>query len=120
MVGGAYLTKNLDMMRTTRRNTRRTPALALLAALALAGCGAPQIGDDRETFQAVEGLFTAVSLRDAKQVEAAEARLKALRDSGKLPEAAAGRLEAIGAEARAGGWDAARDRLRDFMSDQRR
>ncbi|MBY0396419.1 MAG: hypothetical protein K2X91_08115 [Thermoleophilia bacterium] len=104
--------------------TQRTPAAALLAALALAlilaGCGAPQIGGDRETFKAVEGLFTAVSLRDAKQVEAAEARLKALRDSGKLPEAAAGRLEAIGAEARAGGWDAARDQLRDFMSGQRR
>ena len=99
---------------------QRAVAVAVLLMIFIPGCfGPPQIGPDRETFQAVDALFTAVSMKDAAQLGRCEATLKGLRTSGKLPDSAADRLDAIVAEARGGQWEPARDRLRAFMEGQR-
>jgi hypothetical protein len=98
---------------------RRTAVIAILA-LALGGCGGPpQIGGDRDAFKAVDALYTAVSLRDPGLLGRCEATLQDLRAKDKLPESAGKSLEAIVAEARAGGWEAAQANLGDFMRGQR-
>ena len=98
----------------------RVAVVAILITFFAPGCfGPPQIGPDRETFKAVDALFTAVSMKDAAQLGRCEATLKGLRTSGKLPDSAADRLDAIVAEAQGGGWGPARDRLRAFMEGQR-
>ena len=92
-----------------------------LLVFALGGCGSPpQIGADRDVFNAVDALDTAVSLRGLKLVDRCETTLKDLRDAGKLPEAAFKSLGAIIAEARGGKWEPARDHLGQFMEEQRR
>ena len=101
-------------------NRRTWTLVVLLAALSSGGCGPPQIGEAREAFKAVDALYTAVSLRDVARVDHCEAALRGLRDAGKLPAGAADRLVAISTEARAGQWEPAQLRLRDFMVGQRR
>ena len=60
-----------------------------LLVFALGGCGSPpQIGADRDVFNAVDALDTAVSLRDLKLVDRCETTLKDLRDAGKMPDPA--------------------------------
>jgi hypothetical protein len=101
----------------------RTVGTVLLAALLSAtapGCGPPQVGADRESFEAVDALYTAVGLRDARLVADSERRLQALRDSGRLPEKAHRALAGIIATARAGEWEPSIDRLNTFMSGQTR
>jgi hypothetical protein len=95
-------------------------ATILLLVLPLAGCGGPpQIGADRETFQTVDALYTAVGLRDAARVEQTGAKLKSLRDAGKIPERAYRSLELVIAESRERKWEPALDRLTRFMEGQR-
>jgi hypothetical protein len=102
------------------RAMRHFPAPALLA-LVIAGCGRPpQIGDDKDSYKAVDALYTAVSLRDSRELNKCAARLKVLSDGNKLPESAARSLESIVAEAKDGDWDSARQRLATFMRGQRR
>ena len=89
--------------------------------LAFAGCGGPpQIGEDRDTFKAVDALYTAVSLRDLKLVGQCEAKLKGLHDASKIPEAVFSSLESIIAEAKDGKWEPTQERLSNFMEGQRR
>src|SRR3954462_5111109 len=84
--------------------------------VALIGCGGPpQIGADRDTFKAVDALYTAVSLRDPKLVAQCEARLRGLRDASKIPEGAFSSLESIIDAARDGKWEPAQERLSNFM-----
>lgn len=106
---------------TATRAAVRVGRVALtLVALGLFGCGrAPSIGDDKAAFQEVDALFTAVSLRDAGQLDRCESRLHDLKSHGKLPDAAAARLDAIVAQARSGGWTTAQSELRSFMLGQR-
>jgi hypothetical protein len=80
----------------------------------------PQIGWDEEVFSTVDALFTAVNSRDLKQLSDCEQRLKTYQQSGKLPAAAAGRLDSLIQQARAGEWKLAAQRLYDFMLGQRR
>lgn len=98
---------------------RRVVLGALLLALT-GGCGAPRIGEAPEAFTAVDALYTAVSLRDTSQLDRCESNLRGLREAGKLPTDAADRLASITTEARAGQWEPARSRLRDFMLAQHR
>jgi hypothetical protein len=92
-----------------------------LLTLVQTGCGrAPQLGGDRDTFKAVDALYTAVSLRDSSLLDQSAASLQGLRAAGKLPEAAARSLDAIVAEARSGKWGPAFERLSTFMEAQRR
>ena len=97
-----------------------------MAVLALAGVAAywfrppPQMGVDPDVFETVDALYTAVRLKDAGRVTACEQRLHAARDAGKLPASAAGHLDGVIGRARDGGWQAAAERLYDFMLAQRR
>lgn len=93
--------------------------MALAVALVLGGCGQPQLGPSPEAFKAVDALYTAVSVRDASQLDRCDTALKRFQSEGTLPDAASGSLSAIIAEARAGSWEPARQRLRDFMLAQR-
>lgn len=112
---------------TTER--RQRVAWVVLAALAVAGCGAvaysyltrpPQMGPSEAVFDTVDALYTAVRNHDEKQLTACEARLAGYRTAGELPPAAAESLTAIIATARAGSWDSAAERLYAFMLAQRR
>lgn len=103
---------------------RRYPGLVWLTVvlgLGIPGCGrAPQIGGDKDSFKAVDALYTAVSLRDPAALDRCAADLRGLTDGHKLPDHAARALEAIVVEARGGGWESAQARLAVFMRRQRR
>lgn len=99
----------------------RAAALAMLLVLlpAAPGCGgAPQVGPDREAIKAVDALYTAVGLRDARLVAECAARLDALRDAGRLPAPASRALGSIVAEAQAGRWEPAQGRLIALLEGQ--
>jgi len=80
----------------------------------------PQMGADEEVFRDVDALFTAVTARDEKLLGECEQRLRAHRDSGKLPRGASDYLDGVIKKARAGRWEAAAEKLYDFMRAQRR
>jgi len=96
--------------------------LVLLAVIAvlLSLRTPPQMGPDAEVFETVDALYTAVRNRDEPRLTQCEAKLAGHRAAGKLPRPAADRLAAIVAEARAGDWRPAAERLYDFMLAQRR
>ena len=80
----------------------------------------PQMGADREVFDTVDALFTAVTGRSEERLTDCERRLHAYREEGKLAPAAAAQLDAIIRKARSGGWDSAARSLYAFMRAQRR
>lgn len=80
----------------------------------------PQMGTSEQVFNTVDALYTAVRNEDERRVEECATRLRGYRDSGKLPAAAADRLEAIITTAKAGNWRPAAETLYDFMKGQRR
>jgi hypothetical protein len=88
--------------------------------LVLAGCGTSQIGPDPQAFKAVDALYTAVSLREPARVESCQAKLRALHEAGKLPNAAYKDIESIVEEARGGSWDSAITKLARFLEGQHR
>jgi hypothetical protein len=104
----------ISMARVLRRG-RAAIVLALVV-----GCGPAQIGESREVFKAVDALYTAVSLREESALDRSAAILNDLRAAGKLPDSASAELVSITTEARAGRWEPARERLRDFMLGQHR
>lgn len=106
--------------RVGKRARGSTLVATLVILLGLSGCGEHQIGDDKESFKTVEALYTAVSLRELPKVEDCSARLKALKDSGKLSEGASGTLDAVIAKAREGQWEHAQQQLSTFMKGQHR
>jgi hypothetical protein len=110
------------MIRTIDMDRKAAAAVAsLIVALSLSGCWAPpQIGPDRDTFKAVDALYTAISLRDPKLVENCASRLKELRAAGKVPEAAFLTLDSIILEASEGHWEPSQERLAVFMEGQER
>ena len=87
-------------------------------ALAVVGCGPPQIGPDDKAFKTVDALYTAVSMREPVQLERCERTLKDLAKDGKLPDATYRSLEQIIIKARNNQWDAAAEDLRWFMKGQ--
>jgi hypothetical protein len=109
-----------------------SPYRAVAVALALGGVAAlvlgwlmwhsrpPQLGGDKEVMRAVDALFTAVTARDEQLLRQCRQRLRAHKDAGKLPAEAAGYLDGVIQQARAGQWEAAAQRLYDFMAAQRR
>ncbi len=101
-------------------NMLRSGLVALLVFIA-SGCGRPaQIGPDRDTFKAVDALYTAISMRDTTLVDRCESGLKELKTAGKLPSNASDSLANIIAEARSGKWEPAQNHLHDFMLGQRK
>ena len=94
---------------------------AILAVVALVAWNrTPQLGTDEDVFRTVDALFTAVTARDEKLLSQCEQRLKAHRAAGKLPADAGDALDRIVAKARSGSWEAAAERLYDFMKSQKR
>ena len=104
------------------RSIRAAGRLAAFAlVLALAGCGRPaQIGADRDTFRAVDALYTAIGMRDPSLVDRCSDQIRDLRARDRIPTAAAAALTSFIAEARAGGWESAQLKLATFMEGQRR
>jgi hypothetical protein len=93
----------------------------MMISFTMIACGRPaQIGADKDVFNAVDALFTAVSLRDPTLVDQCETRLNELKSQGKLPDAASKSLASIIEEARRGEWEPSQERLRKFMLGQRR
>jgi hypothetical protein len=115
---------------TTDTPTRpnRLPLLALGGVVALAAgivlyglfSRPPQMGASDEVFHTVDALYTAVRNRDEKRVGECERRLHGYRESGELPAAAANALDAVVRRTRSGEWEAAAERLYEFMLAQRR
>lgn len=92
----------------------------LASALALAGCaGPPQVVDDPDCFKEVDALYTAVTSKDAKLLDACAQRLEKLKAAGKLSAPGYAALEKIIARARAGEWRPAAEDLTAFMKGQR-
>jgi hypothetical protein len=80
----------------------------------------PQMGADEEVFTAVDALFTAVTAQDENLLDQCEKRLLGLQEEKKLPPEAANYLAGLIAKARQGRWEAAAEKLYDFMKAQRR
>src|SRR5262245_27365058 len=105
---------------------KRAITLTLLVGLAAIvgsgalGCKKPQMGADEEVFKTVDALFTAVRAHDDNLLGQCEQRLRTLKEAGKLPGNAADYLDRIIVNARGGRWEAAAEKLYDFMSAQRR
>ncbi len=95
-------------------------AMLVAVAVLLSLRSPPQMGPDAEVFETVDALYTAVRNRDEARLTQCAARLDEYRAAGKLPKAAADRLDGVIAKARAGDWQPAAERLYDFMLAQRR
>jgi hypothetical protein len=115
-------------MGTAGSSTRRRGVIAAagVAAVVLLGLFVswwtrpPQMGTDEEVTRTVDALFTAVTARDDKLLGQCEQRLHACRDAGKLPADASTYLDGILRMAREGRWEAAAERLYNFVRAQRR
>jgi hypothetical protein len=114
---------------TTAMRIQSKPSVVILAAIGLTvlvvawlawRSRPPQMGADDAVFSNVDALFTAVTARDEKRLAECEARLRALKNAGTLPADAADYLDGVFAAAHAGRWQAAAERLYDFMKVQRR
>lgn len=71
--------------------------------VALAGCGGPS-EDERENRKSLEFLLTAVSLKNARELEKDVQRIEERHSSGKLSDDRHRELLAIVEKARAGDW----------------
>ncbi|WZO98925.1 hypothetical protein EP7_000516 [Isosphaeraceae bacterium EP7] len=101
------------------RRVELLAALLLSCTVMAAGCGrAPAIGPDKEVFTTIDALYTAVSMKDAGQLERNATSLNRFHEAGRLPDGAHEALAAIVFEAKGGEWEPARQKLRDFMLDQ--
>lgn len=79
----------------------------------------PQIGPDEDVFKTVDALFTAINSHDQQRLQDCRHRLQAYHRDGKLPSAAAKRLDAIIKQADSGQWRESARVLYDFMLIQR-
>jgi len=99
-----------------------------LATLAVVGIGIvligqrrpPQMGADERVFHTVDALYTAVKSQDLARLADCERRLHEYKHAGKLPAAAAARLDGVIGTAKSGSWQSAAETLYDFMLGQRR
>ncbi len=99
----------------------KTTKLVILTLILAAGCSKPpQMGADKDVFNTVDALFTAVTAHDEKQLSQCEQRLKGYLASGTLPESASAYLIEVITTARAGQWQSAAETLYSFMMAQRR
>jgi hypothetical protein len=102
--------------------------LMLLGGLAVIGVGIvvwglrppPQMGPDEAVFRTVDALFTAITARDVQRLNDCAERLRGYHAEGRLPSAAAARLDGVIGTAKSGGWQSAAETLYDFMRGQRR
>jgi hypothetical protein len=79
----------------------------------------PQMGYSEDVLGTVDALFTAVTGHNEEALAQCEERLRAYRDSGTLPPAAAQRLDAVIHQCRSGAWEPAARELYTFIRGQR-
>jgi hypothetical protein len=92
----------------------RTPINWLvLALLVSSGCGGPREREIKNA-RAFEALLTAVSLKNAKEMEADAASIEARHDAGELSDGNYRALQEIVSKARAGDWAAAEAKAYEF------
>ena len=100
----------------------RLGAAAMLACLGLplaAGCGrAPQLGSE-DNLAAADGLWTAVTAKDASLVDKSAGLIEQLHQTHKMSDEAFEVLRGVIATARAGDWSQARGALKAFVRGQR-
>ncbi len=101
---------------------RETAVLVTMLSIVLVGgCSEPpQLGSDEATLKTADALWTAITSRDDKLLNACEEKLRTLGEAGDLPQDSREYLQGVIATARAGNWDAARTRLKKLIKAQRR
>ncbi len=80
----------------------------------------PQMGHDEDVIKTVDALFTAVTAGDEKLLGQCEQRLHTYKDAGKLSPDASTYLDGIITTARESRWEAAAERLYNFVRSQQR
>jgi hypothetical protein len=99
---------------STERQSPRAGRLILATAVLLGGCGpSPDAVQNRRE---LEALLTAVSLKDAQELERDAGRIAARREAGGLSDAGYADLRAIIDQARLGDWPGAERRAYDLRS----
>ncbi|MFO0840918.1 MAG: hypothetical protein U0797_00780 [Gemmataceae bacterium] len=91
--------------------TLRAAALAL--SLALCGCGKPP-EEARQNRRLVDGVLTAVTTRNVKELDKCKALLDRRHADGHLPKADLDQVGAAVAKAKAGNWAEAEEALYRF------
>jgi hypothetical protein len=92
----------------------QTPIKCLILGLILAsGCGGPGEREIKNA-RAFEALLTAVSLKNAKEMEADAAQIETRHESGELSEANYQSLKEIVSKARSGDWAGAESKAYEF------
>ena len=108
--------------RTERRTTtparKRMVRLSAFLALAaiLVGCGGEPTGREVKNAQAFEALLTAISLKNAKEVEGDAKLIEERRASGQISEGKYKELAEIISKARAKDWSGAEKQAYEFRT----
>ena len=89
----------------------------VLALLIVAGCGGPST-EERENRKSFEFLLTAVSMKNAKELEKDAKRIEERHTAGKLSDARHRDLQGIIERARAGDWGEAERLAYEFREAQ--
>jgi hypothetical protein len=100
----------------TRFEGSRSARIALLAALALVGCGWEPSEREVRNARAFEALLTAVSLRNEKELEADARAIDERHASGELSGSKYREILEIVEKARAKDWGAAEKRAYEFRA----
>lgn len=101
-----------------RRITRAASGVGLVLVL-VAGCtGTPQLEGD-ESLGAADALWTAVTAKDDKLLDASESRIVELHRTTKMSDDVYEVLVGVISTARDGDWSGARGTLKDFVRGQR-
>ncbi len=89
------------------RQCRREQALLAVLFLAIGGCGGEPSSRELKNRQELEALLTAVSLKNAAELERDEIRINARHSLGELSSSRYDDLHAIIKKARSGDWTGA-------------
>jgi hypothetical protein len=96
---------------------RFSSVLLTVCFLGVAGCGEPSPRELKNR-QEFEMLLTAVSLKNAKQLEKDAKRISARHEAGELSDSGYRELKGIIEKARSGDWAAAEKRAYEFREER--
>ena len=83
--------------------------------LSVSGCSGPPPLESDEAFSTADALYTAITSHRTELLDDSEARLKELKDDGKLSADAFESLSEIVKQARTGDWQNAAEELDSFI-----